>query len=1388
MPSNTRPNQYEVKRGSDVIFKGYPTYHGSYMKPCYLEFTNVSVPAPLDLQAGDEVNYTRLGETFKLYEIPEPKKQASSNQSGEAYVYDSIKFYDAAKVLEIALFRNLVENGQYHFSSDAEVNITTNVAGVAGMIQECLRSYTGDSTWSVYLYNDATMQSAYETAVAKDYSASGTCMNALDALSELWNGIGWVYRYINNVHTIIIGYPNVVATTAGYADNNRTMRFAMGSGLRNIKCTPAPIGDFCTRLYPFGSDRNMITGYYQNNTDVYQHASCYIKHLMLPLSEWGITDGKRDASKAFIRSIGLEADYGVIPKEIRFDGSGDYPEVYPSIEKVTAKNIRDAKTALEHTDYVPNATIYPDATRMDTIKAITMPTDDGTASSDGDKYTDKLDQTISSSGQVTVSIPSGRSEYIYNAIAYGTMPRDGIVRIDMSDIKFSISGASGLEIDTQSEFKAVFVELRTSLGTKQYDLTQYAEQTILSSYEASIPLITLPDLGTQNNPATGAYAIYLYVLLKNTTQSAITATGVFQNMEGQSSPLVIHWARKIVISDTFNIKLKQIGFDMKARVVQCGSSPVISMKSGMCAGREFSVVTKSVQYDASDDSWTMTLQRVKDESVGMVYPNTNYPIAVGDEFVILEIEMPEEYIHMASSRLSELANAAFSKLSSTTPTYEPELDSKYIFLQQSATTPAENTFLRVGKWMWLSDANVVGATDINILISSLTINEGESNIPTFKVSLVEFKRTGVVTQTQKQVIMLTSEVSMMQTAQRAAMRDYSSGDIGGGGTATGGNSVLPVYMDNGEAFPVEGIEVDGNIVSKNGGVSAAGMCDFTIHSSGGGGGGGTSNHSELSNLGYAASGHTGFQAEISDLATIRSNAQAGKTASDNLDGHTVAKNVPANAQFTDTIYDDTALSGRVTTIEGKEAGWDAKADASALTSHTSATNNPHSVTKAQVGLSQVDDTSDLNKPISTATQTALNGKAAKNGSSSEDFATRNLTASGGVSADGMCDFTIHGAGGGGVSDFDELTNRPKYNGTDMTHGTNIPEVKTSAWDAKQDAISDIDTIRSNASNGNTAYGWGNHASAGYLTSASNVSWSKLTGVPSTFTPSVHNHAASDVTSGTFATARIPSLAISKITGLQTALDGKQEASSAYNTGNANLSSVDWTCKALAMNGALTGATTGSFSGGVSTGDLTATGSVYPSNYLHLNNGKYITFKDSEGNRRNTFQVNASNHVVIGYGFKDVSGSNTEIWYNNELKFGHGDNVNAAVIDSLGNLSMKGGVSAKGICDLSIQTETGVLSEWQRLGSTNIYYKRIGHFVIMRGTYIFSSPSSGGNIGAIGNGYRPAYEFHKIQMVVNSNTLSVVTITISTSGVVSFAFEGNSPVGNFYFDGLIYTID
>ena len=58
-----------------------------------------------------------------------------------------------------------------------------------------------------------------------------------------------------------------------------------------------------------------------------------------------------------------------------------------------------------------------------------------------------------------------------------------------------------------------------------------------------------------------------------------------------------------------------------------------------------------------------------------------------------------------------------------------------------------------------------------------------------------------------------------------------------------------------------------------------------------------------------------------------------------------------------------------------KAGLDLKADNVDLVDHVSDKNNPHEVTKTQIGLSNVDNTSDADKPVSSATQQALNMKA-----------------------------------------------------------------------------------------------------------------------------------------------------------------------------------------------------------------------------------------------------------------------------------------------------------------------------------------------------------------------------------------------------------------------------
>jgi hypothetical protein len=75
--------------------------------------------------------------------------------------------------------------------------------------------------------------------------------------------------------------------------------------------------------------------------------------------------------------------------------------------------------------------------------------------------------------------------------------------------------------------------------------------------------------------------------------------------------------------------------------------------------------------------------------------------------------------------------------------------------------------------------------------------------------------------------------------------------------------------------------------------------------------------------------------------------------------------------------------------------------ASLVSAHSGLTNNPHSVTKSQVGLGNVDNTSDVSKPLSTAMINALAAKARHRGINSnysewnEDFNGSSLTSENG---------------------------------------------------------------------------------------------------------------------------------------------------------------------------------------------------------------------------------------------------------------------------------------------------------------------------------------------------------------------------------------------------------
>lgn len=117
---------------------------------------------------------------------------------------------------------------------------------------------------------------------------------------------------------------------------------------------------------------------------------------------------------------------------------------------------------------------------------------------------------------------------------------------------------------------------------------------------------------------------------------------------------------------------------------------------------------------------------------------------------------------------------------------------------------------------------------------------------------------------------------------------------------------------------------------------------------------------------------TEIKEDISELQSGKVDKETGKGLSTNDYDNTEKGKVASALQPTDVVDDlissdtDKPLSAK----QGKELN-DNKAPMYELLAHTSNRTNPHNVTKAQLGLGNVDNTSDLNKPISTA-QAAVN--------------------------------------------------------------------------------------------------------------------------------------------------------------------------------------------------------------------------------------------------------------------------------------------------------------------------------------------------------------------------------------------------------------------------------
>lgn len=220
-----------------------------------------------------------------------------------------------------------------------------------------------------------------------------------------------------------------------------------------------------------------------------------------------------------------------------------------------------------------------------------------------------------------------------------------------------------------------------------------------------------------------------YDIMPPDTESRIDKVVTARNWYGQNKEETEQYP-------TFVMAIPRLGFDIEeyGKKTEEGHA-TISMKSGMCRGREFVVKSFDANQQMGFDYVLLTLEREWDDSLGMSFPNDSYPVVGGDEYVLLDIPMPDYYITIAEIRLQNAAYSLLADYSRVVPLYEPSLDP--IVIKAGVRT------LREGMYMHLQDADLVDSDtgDGYVLIDTLSIDES-GPLPTYRATLREQKHAG----------------------------------------------------------------------------------------------------------------------------------------------------------------------------------------------------------------------------------------------------------------------------------------------------------------------------------------------------------------------------------------------------------------------------------------------------------------------------------------------------------------------------------------------------------------------------------------------------------------------------------------------------------------------
>lgn len=700
-------------------------YSDSWMGECFVSI-DFKRQSPIGFEIGDYIMYR--GERFELNYVPGKEKQARKDTYGEGFTYDGVKFNSLRDELSRAEFLDVVlHDNQLHYTALPKFPFyVETIDDLLDRIQANLNEQIGDGKWKIFSRNkERSMQrgcTAEEwNAVYGDGtndSASFESKSITIDTQKCWDALALVNTQWN-INFVIRGR-NIYVGTAGVMTDG-IFKYGLGKGLYKVDQNADSDQSIITRLRAYGSEKNLPDHYY---------ADLGIKYKV------GITKvGNAASFVELYLDLDYISTYFTEPRKYIVSGStGEQTNGF--VLRVTF----DFKTII---------TGFVDGTSNNKCRFYSELK--GSQTDNGDEESkDALDAFISQ-----VKSGSYTKLYITSGINEKTIPSENKEYAENLPNNMAISRLMLPGFPTLS--------LREFWDTMTEEEKKYVNPTgkehIFSNdkYRPYIDSLNIDKIGLRSDSkffdtddkANGI--VEIYPTIEEMVVGGVRVDEIYKGSEVDDDGRFDDGQGVKNIDIYLN---PAIDFDINYLKDDDFS---IHMKDGMCGGRSFKVASSTKE----SGTWRLTIERVKDDALGLYFPYKDYQIKKNDHFVLTGIRLPDSYVRAASLKLLKYAIALLDKNDYTRYVYQPKVDEIFMARQhdaamadKSGATRSLHDTLRAGDIMRLSDDDLGIKADVSI--DQLIIKEEDGKIPAYEITLREEKEVGTIQKIQQSISSLES--------------------------------------------------------------------------------------------------------------------------------------------------------------------------------------------------------------------------------------------------------------------------------------------------------------------------------------------------------------------------------------------------------------------------------------------------------------------------------------------------------------------------------------------------------------------------------------------------------------------------------------------------------